>query len=85
MYAIRSYYGISARSGTNFLTNLLVRHPDCDRPARLGEDFLLANSKQLVRFSDGVFDDWSERWGVTPEDRQELEKALGAGLSYNFV
>lgn len=72
--------GISARSGTNFLANLLVRHPDCDRPARLGEDFLLANSEHLARFSDGVYDDWNGRWGVTPEDQQELDRALGAGL-----
>lgn len=79
--------GIAQRSGTHFLYDLLVRHPDC-RPARAAtswegswEDHLLDYSHLLSRYADLVAT--SNRLN-RPDTRARLMRSLGLGLT-DFV
>lgn len=67
-----------ARSGTNYLWELLRRHPDC-APARspVWEDYLLQNAHHLERFAAGTQESWDESWGSTGHLRPKLLEALG--------
>jgi Sulfotransferase family len=73
--------GIMQRSGTNWLRDLLLCHPDC-YPATIQEDFLLANSQLLVRFGSSLYRSWPESWRaderVGPQER--LHRLLGEAL-----
>jgi hypothetical protein len=55
-------FGISRRSGTNFLMDLLTRHPDCKAPSYIGEDFYVARSKYLRRFVREITARWQPGW-----------------------
>lgn len=70
-----------ARSGTNYLWELLRRHPDC-APARspVWEDYLLQNAHHLERFAAGTQASWDESWGPTGHLRPELLEALGEAV-----
>jgi hypothetical protein len=75
--------GISQRSGTHYLYDLLVRHPDC-RPALRGttwegswEDHLLHLSEGLSRYADLVV---STNRFTDARARPVLMRSLGAGL-----
>jgi protein-tyrosine sulfotransferase len=75
-------HGIMPRSGTNFLWDLLLLHPDC-APARepVREDLFLDHSGHLTAFVEAVQAAWDPRWGDFPPDTGErLEAALGEGL-----
>jgi hypothetical protein len=51
--------GILERSGTNFLDNLLLLHPNCCAPVPVWEDYLVHYSNLLVRYTNTVFKRWS--------------------------
>jgi hypothetical protein len=75
-------HGILPRSGTNFLWDLVLLHPDCG-PARepVREDLFLDHADHLVAFADAVQGAWDPRWGDFPPDVGErLQAALGDGL-----
>lgn len=75
-------HGILPRSGTNFLWDLLLLHPDC-APARhpVREDLFLDHSDHLIRFVDEVRAAWDPRWGRSDEDLSALMyRGLGTGL-----
>lgn len=71
--------GISQRSGTNFLFDLLCLHPECGAPSKKWEDFLLDKSDLLVRYVNSVFPGWRRR-GTDPEVERLLYEHLGSGL-----
>jgi protein-tyrosine sulfotransferase len=74
--------GILPRSGTNFLWDLLLLHPDC-APGRepVREDLFLEHSDHLVAFVEEVQAAWDPRWGnFAPDVPERLQAALGAGL-----
>jgi protein-tyrosine sulfotransferase len=73
--------GILPRSGTNYLSNLLILHPDCGPPDPIWEDFLVAHSDLLAQYSDSVTGHWDKKWGIGEEARAELDTALGQGLT----
>ena len=73
--------GILPRSGTNFLSNLLILHPDCGPPDPVWEDFLVAHSDLLAQYSDSVSRHWDEKWGIDQQVQADLEASLGRGLS----
>jgi len=73
--------GILPRCGTNFLSNLLLLHPDCGPPDPVWEDFLVAHFDLLAQYSDAVSGQWDEKWGTDDETRADLEASLGKGLS----
>jgi protein-tyrosine sulfotransferase len=75
-------HGILPRSGTNFLWDLLLLHPDCG-PARdpVREDLFLDQSDLLVEFAQKVRASWDPRWGSYSADIVErLCAGLGEGL-----
>lgn len=53
--------GILQRSGTNFLWQLLLQHPDC-HPGSVGEDFLLKNAGLLENYCKRLFENWIPEW-----------------------
>jgi protein-tyrosine sulfotransferase len=75
-------HGILPRSGTNFLWDLLLLHPDCARArVPVNEDLFLDHADGLVQFVDSVRDAWDPNWGVYPDGISgELRAALGHGL-----
>jgi protein-tyrosine sulfotransferase len=75
-------HGILPRSGTNFLWDLLLLHPDCGRAREpVNEDLFLDASDHLVRFITTVRGSWDPRWGTFATDLpDELSKSLGEGL-----
>ncbi len=74
--------GILPRSGTNFLWDLLLLHPDCGRArGPVNEDLFLDHSDPLVAFVAAVNAAWDPRWGTFSADLPEhLHAAIGEGL-----
>jgi hypothetical protein len=70
--------GILQRSGTNYLSDLLVQHPDCTPMPTIGEDFLLANADKLVAFTEGVARQWNPKWDPDGRAKGELRQNLAA-------
>jgi hypothetical protein len=69
------------RSGTNFLYNLLMLHPDCAPPDPVWEDFLVAESDHLLKYTEAVAGHWQSGWGADENTRRHLESCLGDGIS----
>jgi protein-tyrosine sulfotransferase len=75
-------HGVLQRSGTNFLFDLLLAHPDL-AGARdpIYEDGFLEHSDDLFRYVDTVRSAWNPEWGEFPEDvDQQLLASIGDGL-----
>ena len=73
--------GIMPRCGTNFLSNLLILHPDCVPRDTVWEDFTIAHADLLLRYSDRVTRHWDPKWGVSGQTRDEFNHSLGSGLT----
>jgi protein-tyrosine sulfotransferase len=75
-------HGILPRSGTNFLYDLLLLHPDCCSAREpVKEDLFLEHSNHLVAFTEAVRAAWDPRWGTFDSDiREQLCAGLGEGL-----
>ena len=74
--------GILPRSGTNFLWDLLLLHPDCARSREpVNEDLFLDHSDHLVRFVEAVRAAWHPAWGTYAADLPDrLYEGIGEGL-----
>ena len=66
------------RSGTNFITDLLCLHPDCERPPAVGEDFVLHEAHHLERYVDRVLVHWRKH--LAPDVQVRKRQALAADL-----
>jgi protein-tyrosine sulfotransferase len=75
-------HGILPRSGTNYLCDLLLLHPDCARGREpVHEDLFLDHSDHLVAFAHEARNAWDPRWGTFASDLPErLCASLGEGL-----
>lgn len=75
-------HGILPRSGTNFLWDLLLLHPDCSRPVEpVREDLFLDHSDHLLAFAAAVRGAWDPSWGDLGGDLPvRLQSAVGSGL-----
>ena len=75
-------HGILPRSGTNFLWDLLLLHPDCTRALTpVNEDLFLDHSDDLIAFGTAVRAAWDPGWGTFGADTSErLYAAIGDGL-----
>lgn len=72
--------GISQRSGTNFLFDLLIQHPDCwGSPVNINEDFLIHHSEILQEYSKKVVNRWKQ-WIEKEGFENALCKSIGDGL-----
>lgn len=75
-------HGIAKRSGTNFLHQALLLHPEIVDAARIfKEDWFMAESDFLEKFVNSVWKHWKNpRWQVPEEVKKELFRCLGDGL-----
>ena len=71
--------GISQRSGTNFLYDLVRLHPDCGILPVNWEDYSLAHADYLVRYVEIVAGSW-RRHGADAEVEDLLYEHLGNGI-----
>jgi protein-tyrosine sulfotransferase len=72
--------GISQRSGTNYLVNLLLKHPGCCRPMEpIREDSLLKRSNELIKYVKSLCLGW-KKWGDVKKIESELFMQLGRTL-----
>src|SRR5258708_3907506 len=74
--------GVLPRSGTNFLWDLLLLHPDCTRGREpVNEDFFLEHSNHLTEFVEVVRGTWDPIWGTFgPDIQARLCEGIGEGL-----
>ncbi len=72
--------GILPRCGTNFLSDLLCAHPDCEPPEPIWEDCLIRRADRLADYVETVSRDWNPKWGVGNDERDQLYARLGDGL-----
>lgn len=56
--------GVLQRSGTNYLYDLLGRHPHCATPGPLWEDFFVRSADLLRDYTEQVRRKWNPRWNV---------------------
>jgi protein-tyrosine sulfotransferase len=75
-------HGILPRSGTNFVWDLLLLHPDCARAREpVSEDLFLDCSDHLVAFVDEVRGFWNPTWGTFGADLPDrFCEGIGEGL-----
>lgn len=75
--------GILQRSGTNYLNNLLLLHPDVQPPGMIWEDFHVAHADLLLRYVQDTVQHWPKPWVAKLEadlGKGALLRHLGAGL-----
>lgn len=72
--------GVLERSGTNFLSDLLSLHPDCDSAAPLHEAFFHFEADLLEQYARRTASKWPERWSPSTSGVDDLLAALGRGL-----
>jgi len=74
--------GILGRSGTNYLSNLIGLHPDCELITSIPEDWLLAESHLMVQYTQAVYRNWIDHkdWEICAQSEPQLFQALGNGL-----
>jgi len=73
--------GITQRSGTNFLHDLVCLHPDCGPVVPIREDSLLAHADKLQAYVEGVYRWWNEDWGCDSQLKRHLARSLYEGLA----
>jgi hypothetical protein len=74
--------GIMQRSGTNYLNNLLLLHPDCEYPGLVWEDY-----DYLKEYADSVYHSWSPLWKNKVTEimgHNPLLNCIGEGLCSFF-
>jgi hypothetical protein len=72
--------GISLRSGTNFLSDLIGLHPRCARfEDRIPEDYLVHYGKLLAAYTTRLHEQW-KHWNISASERDRLMQRLGGGL-----
>ncbi len=75
--------GITQRSGTNYLNNLLLLHPDCEYPGIVWEDYLVAHAELLNSYAESVYQHWQPAWKemlVNSMGHNPVMQSLGTGL-----
>ena len=79
--------GVTPRSGTNYLRDLLLLHPDL-RPARapIWEDFALDDAAVLHEYSRRLSSHWLPAWGIDVEQVAEsLMRRFGDAVVQTLV
>jgi len=74
--------GITKRSGTNYLRDLLCLHPDGYGPGPIWENYALDHAEMLALYSRFTYNRWNPKWKVAQKiGPPELMQAyLGDGL-----
>jgi hypothetical protein len=71
--------GMTGRSGTQFLYELIALHPAATQREPIWEDYLLRASDHLLAYADQLDRRWSS-FEVSPEEHALLLRSLGDGL-----
>lgn len=90
MNKIAFIFGIRTRSGTNFLNQLVLMHPNCHPANASPENYLLAYSDHLIEYTNSTLlrwhDDWFGKHLQQPErEKSKLLTALGNGICNNIT
>ena len=72
--------GITQRSGTNFLFDLLVQHPECGAPEPIWEDYFVSQIDLLDDYLHSVSGCWNPRWNVDDDGLNRLRRHIGSGI-----
>lgn len=72
--------GMTRRSGTNFLAQLLTLHPDLEATNFVFEDYMLSEARWLFHFAHRVYERWNPAWEVDPDRKTLLVQHLGQGI-----
>ena len=73
--------GISQRSGTNYLFNLIKQHPSCSAPAAIWEDYLVCHSDLLMTYVDRLVGRWNWKSGSPGNNfGPDMANFIGDGL-----
>ncbi len=74
--------GITKRSGTNYLRDLLCLHPDCWHGGPIWENYLLDHAEMLEWYAKFTYHHWNPDWQVSHYLGQTdaLCAAMGQGL-----
>jgi hypothetical protein len=73
--------GITGRSGTNYLYNLLQIHPDCEGSNLTAEDFIIFGLDKLEKFTTKIGGQWKKEWKYDHKIESQIKKSLGDGIS----
>lgn len=80
--------GITPRSGTHFLANLLCQHPDCTKSI-VSEDALIAHSDKLSHYVRALVNSWNEQRPMEIPEQTNLTsllyESIGEGLSHFLI
>jgi hypothetical protein len=71
--------GMSQRSGTNFLADLLCLHPDCGLPEPIWEDHILHHAAPLIEYADSLYRVWYT-WIGNEFSKESIYQKIGDGL-----
>jgi hypothetical protein len=74
-------FGVTMRSGTNFLYDLLLLHPDCAPRPPLVEDGLVFHADGLIQYAETVCGYWKKTFDIDAEEEARFYRCLGDGLS----
>jgi hypothetical protein len=74
--------GITKRSGTAFLYDLLCNHPDCHMGGPIWENYLMEHAEMLSLYTRFTYNRWASSWrvGETFANRDVMCEHLGNGL-----
>ncbi len=74
--------GITKRSGTNYLYDLLRLHPDCHMGGPIWENYLMEHAEMLDLYTRFTFNRWNSKWRVeeTFATQDVMCEHLGNGL-----
>ena len=73
--------GITRRSGTNYLSNLIYLHPECDRVSRIWEDFTVSGAALLDQYVERVSGQWDcAGWRIGAAEKDRLWARLGNAI-----
>lgn len=72
--------GILQRSGTNYLYNLLLLHPECGDPAPVWEDYLCHHADLLSAYVQSVTAEWKIDGLDTQYLQREIQEHIGHGI-----
>ncbi|HZE03175.1 MAG TPA: sulfotransferase [Pseudonocardiaceae bacterium] len=78
--AILFLLGITKRSGTNYLFDLLKRHPEIGIRPPLWEDYLLERIGPVAAFAADVTGLWRDWWDMDEAEAKRFTRSLGGGI-----
>lgn len=73
-------FGITPRSGTNYLFDLLRLHPDVEIRIPILEDHILSKIDPLIRFAANVTGFWREVYKLDEREARRFIELLGDGI-----